>query len=967
MNLQIRLGHTDSVNSTDRQNFLDVELKNTSKLSHFTDIKATIDQYEQFNTERENCNKYRLILTINPYCTNVLFNPFTEIVYAEGASEYRNQENVILFNGCEAIVNGDTSDDSKAPAQDHAGQLNKAKVYGNTQPNRVQMVMNTEYSKPGCANDSKDKNGRTITDENYVYHPGYDIFNNHILRNKSFKIVNKPENENDHESFFNTIADKMRYADGKQVEYRRRESLQDDTMPERDKHLYDYADILQFSNGDAINANLTEENGWYGFINTSTIQSRDSNFDELNIGRVLNDRKSCEFIDMYPDRTLYSFNPKYNKYQHREEYNWEVILTYPYKNVVTDKKNNDYKVVKDGECNGLLILSAVKTMSPSNETIILFRCMTKHGLKRGDTVRFYYIEKEGESKKWQQYEKNFIVRNVGNLENEQKEYYFYINDMDFIRLLPGDGPLDDTSDNELSVNDNYEYRFARIVGNVPSRYYIRVFKKLPNFKYAEQKFPTDGSMTIDDYINNNAKYPKNFPNQEKKEKMVLYDKEQYKLAFESTIYNDDSTQIVFTDTIDIDNLVDSRGCPLTEIYTTIVKTNYGHDMWYETPDNPKPIRNHKSIEFSHCFGPVSEGLQFSQIETESKYAETNRRNCGDVCMLCVEKDKNTNKYFVSTPYNENVTIGSNDEFLGDIVEFNPNECIEKSLQFFMHRFNTAQRELNDGRLFRWNEIWSDDWDAKPSNEDHVITDKTDKGDFPFSVTEETLDDDTVTQRHEGYFYQPHYRIPLREFGAIIQDQHYDVNINKIEPVQADAIYLKIVTKTRSGVNKGDIIYLFDDKNNKVYDFIVTYVENKVSFYVMPYVKEGNPWQIFNSKSQLNWLDICNLAVPDDNGEIKLYFRIKNEEIPPYAEKVGKNKYLWREVLKPGNMDIQNLPEYAYSNNAFYISNEINFFLKRQDPQGWNNLYYENGFPNDIRGNIKKESNYIYKEEKEIIC
>ena len=621
-NIQIRLGHTDSVNSVDRQNFLDVELKNTSKLSHFTDIKATIDQYEQFNTERENCNKYRLILTINPYCTNVLFNPFTEIVYAEGATKNGS------FYGCEAIVNGDTFWDND---KDYAKQLKK--VYGNAKPNRVQMVMNTEYSRPGCANDSMDKNGRTITDENYVYHTGYDIFNNHILRNKSFKIVNKPENENKHVPFFNTIADKMRYADGKQVEYRRRKSLDDD-ISSNNKHLYDYADILQFSNGDAINANLTEENGWYGFINTSTIQSRDSNFDELNIGRVLNDHKSCEFIDMYPDRTLYSFNPKYNKYQHREEYNWEVILTYPYKNVVADKDNNDYKVVKDGECNGLLILSAVKTMSPSNETIILFRCMTKHGLKRGDTVRFYYIDKEGEDKEWKQYEKNFIVRNIGNLNNDEKEYYFYINDMDFIRLIdPDTYDYMDENNVDFKVPDK-EYRFARIVGNVPSRYYIRVFKKLPNFKYAGQKFPTDGSMTIDDYINNNAKYPEDFPDVKKRRKMVPYDKEQYKLAFESTIYNDDSTQIVFTDTIDIDNLVDSRGCPLTEIYATIVKTNYGHDMWYGT--NGKDInRSDEGVEFSHCFGQVSEGLQFSQkkIETESGYAETNRKNCGDVCMI----------------------------------------------------------------------------------------------------------------------------------------------------------------------------------------------------------------------------------------------------------------------------------------------------------------------------------------------
>ena len=67
------------------------------------------------------------------------------------------------------------------------------------------------------------------------------------------------------------------------------------------------------------------------------------------------------------------------------------------------------------------------------------------------------------------------------------------------------------------------------------------------------------------------------------------------------------------------------------------------------------------------------------------------------------------------------------------------------------------------------------------------------------------------------------------------------------------------------------------------------------------------------------------------------------------------------------MNIKDLPEYAYANDAFYITKEINFFLRRQDPQGWNGLYCKDGFPNDIPGNIKPESNYIYKEEKEIIC
>ena len=273
---------------------------------------------------------------------------------------------------------------------------------------------------------------------------------------------------------------------------------------------------------------------------------------------------------------------------------------------------------------------------------------------------------------------------------------------------------------------------------------------------------------------------------------------------------------------------------------------------------------------------------------------------------------------------------------------------------------------------KWHEIWSDDWDTDPSDETLIITSSSD---YPFSVVERSNEYDyTAVNREEGYYYQPHYRIPLREFGAIIQGQHYDININTITPVQADGIYLKITTIRRSGVNKGDIIYLFDDVNDKIYEFVVTYVENRVSFYVMPHVKSGNPWQYFKNESGMNWLDVCNLSVryidtenPNNDRDAQLFFRRKNEDIPSYAEKVGKNKYLWRNVLRVGDMDIQELPEYAYANDAFYVTKEINFFLKRQDPQGWNGLYCKDGFPNDIPGNIKSESNYIYKEEREIIC
>ena len=85
-----------------------------------------------------------------------------------------------------------------------------------------------------------------------------------------------------------------------------------------------------------------------------------------------------------------------------------------------------------------------------------------------------------------------------------------------------------------------------------------------------------------------------------------------------------------------------------------------------------------------------------------------------------------------------------------------------------------------------------------------------------------------------------------------------------------------------------------------------------------------------------------------------------------------NRYLWRNVNNVGNKDNTVLPEYRFANGYFYIDQDINFFLKRQDPFNEFGLWYngedeDNILPNDIIGNILKESNYEYKEETEATC
>jgi hypothetical protein len=107
----------------------------------------------------------------------------------------------------------------------------------------------------------------------------------------------------------------------------------------------------------------------------------------------------------------------------------------------------------------------------------------------------------------------------------------------------------------------------------------------------------------------------------------------------------------------------------------------------------------------------------------------------------------------------------------------------------------------------------------------------------------------------------------------------------------------------------------------------------------------------------------------DYSQPKYIMRLKNIDIPHYAYEVGENSnvFLWRDVLNVGNKDTVELTQYPFANGHFYINKEINFFLKRQDPFGYNGLYASELYPNDIYGNVKEENIYEYKDETNVVC
>jgi len=877
--MKIKLNSSDSVNSLNKDTFSDLEFQQTTKPFHDLRIKETVDQYEVFKEEKENCSKYRLILTINPYCTNVLFNTLTEIVKDEGSDKLEVVGNENNAKSC-------------------------SKAYGNASPNRYQMIRNTEYSRDEI---------------NYEYLPGYDIFNNHILRNTSFKLVNY--NNGKDRDVFNTIEDYMRYSDSSNVKYKKRNNISS-ISNEYNRHLYLADDILNIT--DSINANLSEQNGWWGFVNASSLKNKyrtNTNSDKWNslgIEHTICNKKNCEFVDMYPDRTLYSFNPKYNSYKNRLEYNWDICITYPSENYY------EHPLVKNAEygINALKICSIDKMVGTNGNDVIVIKTYVKHGLKQGDSICIYF---DGIRTN-----RLFKVYSLGDINANNQDYIFIIN---------GTNMLDEIGEID---NKKADYRLNRVVNGVESKYYIRKFSKLPNFK-ARKEILTDKIASTNEDFNTYVK-----ENALKDGKIRDFDKEQYQLAFASTVYNDNSTQITFTDGIDISYIRDNLGRPLSEMYATIVKNNKGYKKWYNNENKLPTDYKNEDYEYSHCFGRLCSGFEMmygGYLDSE-KYSDVRKLNNITSYDKCLEGDGEINK--------------DDDFFYGDIVAFNPNECIETVLSDVCFRFNTAQREWNCDKnnwigQFQYDEIASDDYDY--SNSD--VSFKVDKKELN---TEESCD----TIRPEGYYYKAHYKIPLKGMGSLKQSAHHTIAVNSSNCIVVNnKVLVQVNTKLRHKLSSNDTLLFFDSLEDKWYSTKVVYIDGETKFFIDPNgildVDGNSPLG-----KQVPQLELMSLLNNMENNHMSLFK--KNEEIPSYATQIkGENTFLWRDVVPLEDSENDDGNEYVFANGYYYITKEINFYLRRQDPEGKLGLYTKEGFPNDVYGNIKKESNYEYKDETHVKC
>jgi hypothetical protein len=335
---------------------------------------------------------------------------------------------------------------------------------------------------------------------------------------------------------------------------------------------------------------------------------------------------------------------------------------------------------------------------------------------------------------------------------------------------------------------NQNSRFKKVVGGVESEYYFRKYRKIA----------TKSSQIIetDDY-------------------------ETYQAGFSENIYNDLISQFVFNEDIDVNSLTDNLNRPLSQLYLTIIKT-----------------------DSNNLFTNVSSGIEIPFISN----LNTSNINTYLQKVPCISQIHNGNQLpFPShTPLENNVSINNNNlvannnDFYGDIVEYNKFEIRETPLGVISHRFNTLNRETT-ANLTYINGITST---------------------IPITPILANLD---LGPRQEGYYYQPHHLIHIRDFSN--------------------------------------------------------------------YIEEGDKYTV---------------GVPD------------------YAINLGDDRYLWRDLIEIGfNESNAEVLDYPFLNGSHYMYQNYILNVKRQDPFGNWNLYY-NKFPSDPIGD-RITDNFTTKTSDTDVC
>lgn len=919
------LNKSRSKRSVNRDMELTFQLEGNKRLLPIEKVTTEINEEELYQKERENCNTIRLISTINPICSNVLYNPLTEVVYKEGGDD------MLLFN-----PNNNSLEEV---------ELSNLPLIGRTSfSGATELIRDTQLSRY----------------DDIKYHCGMDIFNNHIMRNTTFKTVCQNGDDN-----FNTLSDTMRYYNGDDVEYYN-DNIDNNiaSEPEGQLHLYTADDVLTFD--ESLEQNLKIENGWVGFKNASNMPVYENN-KKVPLNNVINNKQACDFICLAPEKDLFSFTPKYNKHQNRLEKNWHYHITYP------SSATTNVPYIRRGTNSLRIVYFDENTKNSGSKSGIKIYSITKHGLSVDDVINIYngdvmimknsrviFVEDEFTFT----CERNDVIISNGWIDTTKDEWsgltsasgvtisgsslpfissnIFSFTDSDKITLIQKGDKLTISGktkgyttyvlpNGSVNIDPNtQDITYKQVVSGEEVEYYVRIFSLLPNWRFADEK-PT----TYNIYKSNSELI---------KKCQIGFENHISNLAFAKNVYGDDITQIVFTDDINIGELKDNLGRPLTEVYLTLLKNNKGYKEWYDEDNwdgtTLKFSGDTQEIEYSHMFGKLNCGFNLSphalKLENDMILGHITR-------MTNIGNDVLSGLTNINNSSTDEIDILNDKNYYGDLCCLSRIVYGERVIDEAMGRFNTAQRESA--------------WDLKPFKED-MEYDDYDVHDFKITTT--YISDDIETS--EGYCYKMHYRIPIKTYSNELEYQYPEVSKIKKQKTylsedSSKKIYSgSIMTDIEHYLENNDIFLLYDINNAVWYNGEVISVKSLYEFDCKINIdcddKENN---------------IQFSGITDDN---RLQYRILRKEvtIPDYAllTKDGTHRYIWRWLLQNGNDSYSTNEVYPFTNGALYIHQNINVYVKRQDPNEYvpkfNGSYFK---VSPIHLDVSKENNY--KSEGDIVC
>ena len=292
-----------------------IELSTKQRALPIEQVQGFINHYELYLKERNECRNYKMFFTLHPYMTNVLFNAFTEIVYNEGGI----QSGIIGSGG--TLSNSHTN---FFPNKGTIGNENTFKALLGTNYNgdrRYQLLRDTELSHEEMGN--------------VTYNCGLDIFNNHYLRSNGFFCMKQGSISGiTNKSVFNTVEDYLVYGSNNSIATHVREVPgTDSSVLNKSKSTGSSLYTSSSSNGSeitkttsrathlinrenfkdittAFSEGIKDVNGWVGFYNKAYLPMKNVKNKTVSINKCINNRNACDFIYMYPDRSLFSFMPK---------------------------------------------------------------------------------------------------------------------------------------------------------------------------------------------------------------------------------------------------------------------------------------------------------------------------------------------------------------------------------------------------------------------------------------------------------------------------------------------------------------------------------------------------------------------------------------------------------------------------------------------------------------------------------